>query len=68
VTLRVFVYAMNILRAASGLAAVQQTILEALDTEIHAALTDMQLELDEAQEIGKIAMAEIGVAPTSASE
>lgn len=59
VNLRVFVYALNILRAASGLAAVQQTILDALDSEINAALTDLQLELDEAQEIGEVAMAEL---------
>lgn len=61
VSLRVFVYALNILRAASGLAAVQQTILEALDTEIHAALADLQLEIDEAHELGDMAMAEIGI-------
>ncbi len=62
-TLRVFVYALNILRAANGLAEVQQTVLEALDTEIHAALTDLQLELDEAQELGDFALAGINSVP-----
>lgn len=61
VSLRIFVYALNILRAASGLAAVQQTILETLDTEIHAALADLQLEIDEAHELGDMALAEIGI-------
>jgi tetratricopeptide (TPR) repeat protein len=62
VSLRIFVYALNILRAASGLAAVQQTILDALDAEINAALTDLQVELDEAQQLGELAMAEISFA------
>jgi hypothetical protein len=60
------VYALNILRTASGLAAVQQTIGEALETEVHAALADLQLELDEAHELGQMAMEEIGIDPHGA--
>ena len=53
ISLRVFVYALNILRATSGLADVQSTIAEALDAEVTAALTDLKLELEEAEELLK---------------
>jgi Flp pilus assembly protein TadD len=45
VGLRIFMYAMNIMRAASGLHAVQQTIFEALDTEVRATLAELKEEL-----------------------
>ncbi len=62
VQLRVFIYAVNVLRAASGLAAVQETILEALDTELQAALADLRLELAETRELDEMSFDAIGVA------
>jgi Tfp pilus assembly protein PilF len=44
VTMRVFLYALNVLRAAAGLHAVQQTIQEALQTELGATLADLEAE------------------------
>jgi tetratricopeptide (TPR) repeat protein len=51
VELRVFLYALNIMRAAAGLHAVQQTIHEALAGELAAALADLELELADANEL-----------------
>jgi len=51
VELRVFLYALNIMRAASGLHAVQQTIQEALAAELTAALADLEIELSDAQDL-----------------
>ncbi|MEK7069579.1 MAG: hypothetical protein AAB962_00805, partial [Patescibacteria group bacterium] len=45
VSLRVFLYALNIMRAASGLHAVQQTVREALETELKATLAELTDEL-----------------------
>jgi tetratricopeptide (TPR) repeat protein len=50
VSMRVFIYALNILRTANGLAAVQQTIGEALETELRAALADLNAELEHTAE------------------
>jgi hypothetical protein len=47
VSLRVFLYAMNIMRAASGLHDVQQTIQEALETEVRTTLDELREELAE---------------------
>ncbi len=52
VTLRVFLYALNIMRSASGLHAVQQTIHDALETELKATLTELGDELSDTPQPG----------------
>jgi len=47
VSVRVFLYAVNLMRAAAGLHSVQQTIHDALRTELSATITELREELDE---------------------
>jgi tetratricopeptide (TPR) repeat protein len=47
VSVRVFLYAVNLMRAAAGLHAVQQTIHDALRTELSATITELREELEE---------------------
>jgi hypothetical protein len=47
VEIRAFIYALNIMRAASGLHGVQQTIHEALELELSSALSELEHELGE---------------------
>jgi Tfp pilus assembly protein PilF len=50
VSMRVFLYALNVLRAAAGLHAVQQTIHEALATELKATLAELESEASEVED------------------
>ena len=47
VSVRVFLYAVNLMRAAAGLHGVQQTVHDALQTELSATITELREELDE---------------------
>ena len=49
VSVRIFLYALNIMRAASGLHALQQTVREALETELKATLAELTDELTQSQ-------------------
>lgn len=55
VQLRVFLYAINIMRSAPALHAVQQTITDALDQEMALALEDIERELAGAAAIDELA-------------
>jgi len=55
VQLRVFLYAINIMRSAPALHTVQQTIAEALDQEMTLALEDIERELAGAQQLDEMA-------------
>jgi hypothetical protein len=46
VSMRVFLYALNVLRSAAGLHAVQQCITDALRIELGAALADLERDLE----------------------
>jgi len=54
VQLRIFLYAVNIMRAAPALHAVQQTIAEALGQEMTHTFEDLERELEEAQALDEL--------------
>jgi Flp pilus assembly protein TadD len=56
VTIRIFLYAINLMRGATGLHAVQQTIHEALEAELSATIAELRDDL--ADEMGELELSE----------